>query len=387
MYLARESCTLVGVRTGETWRLGHRPALDGLRGVAVLLVVATHVGAFLVPASAPAWLRFPAAGLGVDLFFVLSGFLITSLLLEEHRDGGRIRVGGFYLRRARRLLPAAFTTLGAWCLFRLLVDHVPARELGRTVLVVLTYATDYYKGGHRDVTLGLGHFWTLAVEEKFYLVWPLVLILLLRRRAPLHWLALGAVATSVVVAAHRAWALHAGPVTDATMRTDLRCDGLLLGVALALAWKAGIVRPVTLGRYGVPALVAFVALALVAPARVVSTPAVGVLIVSAVVLVAVVVAGVLDDGAAVARLLSGRRLQHVGRISYSLYLWHVPAIVLVWEHIAASPAARIVLAVGLSFALAETSYRFVEQPFRTHRTQAEKTSMIAGMSSLLRTPA
>ena len=360
MYSDTGRVTLDGMHAGagERWRLGHRPGLDGLRGIAIVLVVWVHTVAFLAPAGLPTWARLPGGGFGVELFFVLSGFLITTLLLEERARSGRISIRGFYGRRARRLFPAAFATLVAWSVAWLLGGG-SARALARSVVVVLTYSTDYFKNEHRDVIVGLGHFWSLAVEEQFYFVAPVILLVLLRRRVPLGWIAGGAAATAAVVVAWRSVLLASHPVGDVAFRADARCDGLLLGVALAAAWKAGMVRT---ARLGPAALVGFLALAVLTPPAVIDGQAGSLVSAFAVVLAGVMVASVLAPGR-LADWMSASWLRYIGRISYSLYLWHVPVIVFVWSRLAASAGARMVVAVVASFAVAALSRRFVEEPF------------------------
>ncbi|HEV7535564.1 MAG TPA: acyltransferase, partial [Acidimicrobiia bacterium] len=187
-------------------RFGHVRPLDGLRAVAVLLVLGYHAG---VPG-------FVGGRAGVDMFFVLSGFLITSLLLDEHRLTGGIRLGAFYARRALRLYPALLVAVtGALTLafLKMPVFHASAASLRDTlhgIPFTLFYtmnvarATGWTNGGL------LGHAWSLAIEEQFYLVWPVAVILLFRRRADrarIGWIAL---ACAVASAALRSGLAHAG---------------------------------------------------------------------------------------------------------------------------------------------------------------------------------
>ncbi len=215
----------------DPFRLGHRPWLDGLRGVAILTVVAYHLR------------LLPGGLLGVDLFFVLSGFLITSLLLEEYREHGAIRLRHFYQRRALRLLPAlCLVLLGAsvWMAF-----HSPdkLKHLRREVMVVMCFATNMQDRLHTVPMHEFGFTWSLSLEEQFYLVWPAALLLLLRFRAPKRVI-LGVIGVGIVVpAVVRFWLYtQLPPPTDPWFvptllklytRPETRGDSLLCGCLVA----------------------------------------------------------------------------------------------------------------------------------------------------------
>lgn len=341
--------------TGERWRLGHRPALDGLRGIAVLLVVATHAAAFLLPASSPAWTRLPGAGLGVDVFFTLSGFLITSLLLQELDRSGRIRLTGFYGRRGRRLLPAAVTVVAIWCAY-LAAAGVGIREIGRTLALIATYTTNYAKSADSDVVLGLGHFWSLAVEEQFYFLWPILLLLAARVRLHERWVAVAALGAAAVVALHRTADLMSHPAADVMFRTENHCDGLLIGAALSIAIRQGWLKPRTW--LAVPSLASLLVLAIAAPEAAFQGGAGALTYTITPLLSGLAILGSLDAKRGVLR---SSWLRYVGRISYGLYLWHVPAIVLVADRAPWNPAIRTPLAIAVSFGLAALSWVVIER--------------------------
>ena len=219
-------------------RLAHRPALDGLRGAAVLSVLLYHTGV----------LR--GGWIGVDTFFVLSGYLITSLLLAEHDRTGGIALRAFWGRRARRLLPALFLLLAGVGLFGALVATAEARSVIRQDLWgALTYGSnwlDIVRGSGYWQTFAqpspLAHIWSLAIEEQFYVVWPLVAWWALRRGGARR-LATVAAAGAVVLAAWAiglAWA-HAS-VDRIYLGTDTRAPALLLGATLG-ALRVGTARP------------------------------------------------------------------------------------------------------------------------------------------------
>ncbi len=366
-------------------RLPPRADVQGLRALAVGVVVLDHLGIGLV-----------AGGfVGVDVFFVVSGFLITSLLLREIVEGGRVRIGAFYARRARRILPAATVVLVAVTVAStLLLPLARAVRVGVDVVWASLFVgnvrlaregTDYFTADLPPSPVQ--HFWSLAVEEQFYVVWPAALALVTalavwraRRRGtstpvlrPVADRVLGPVTVLVVLAwvASFVWSvvLTRAEPTAAYFSTPARAWELATGALLALAAARGLRLPAR-GR----ALVATTGLAAILVAVLAYGPgtpfpgwqaAVPVLGTAA-----VLAAG--DDGHAhgLARLLVVRPATWLGDISYSLYLWHWPVILLTPAALAATPFApvptvvRLLLVVGLSLALATTSYHLVEAPFR-----------------------
>jgi peptidoglycan/LPS O-acetylase OafA/YrhL len=209
-------------RCPKPFSLGYRPALDGLRAVAVLAVLTYHVG----------WI--PGGFLGVDVFFMLSGFLITTLLCEEHARTGTISIRRFYVRRARRLLPALVLFL-LICGGILFVTRPSAfwPTLGGNLLGVLSYGANwliiYWRG------LGVfGHTWSLAIEEQFYLAWPLLLLGLLRGARPRLIVAGLVTAAAGSLAWRLALALDGASFARLYAATDTHADGLLVGAALAV---------------------------------------------------------------------------------------------------------------------------------------------------------
>jgi peptidoglycan/LPS O-acetylase OafA/YrhL len=339
-------------------RLGYKPALDGLRGLAILGVLFRH--AFHVPLG---------GGFGVDLFFVLSGFLITTLLLEERERTGRISFREFYRRRALRLLPALVTMLLAFVVVDLaraalerrsdvLVDGM--RALGLSAF----YTANFVAAFHRSALshLPIGQLWSLAEEEQFYLLWPLALIVLLRgglrRRGVMAvlWILIGA----VVVERFALTATHASP-DRLYYGPDTHSDGLLLGCLVA-SWLR---KP---SRLALDRTLGFAALAVLA--AVAYDPFFEFAVVAVVVTMAsaaLVTTVVAQPDGLVARAASIRPLVLIGRISYGLYLWQGLTL---WT---VGPAHRW-LGVFLAFVMAGLSYRYVEQPFlRRKRRRAERT--------------
>jgi peptidoglycan/LPS O-acetylase OafA/YrhL len=325
------------------------PALDGLRGVAVVGVLAFHLG------------HLEGGYLGVDLFFVLSGYLITSLLLAEHTDTGRISLPAFWARRARRLLPALFVVLAAVAVYAWTDPAgLVASALRADALATIAYVANWHEiagdAGYWDLFSQpslLDHTWSLAIEEQLYIVWPLVVVVALRfgRRALL--------ATSLAVAAASALAmivLHgAGDDTARTyFGTDTRAAAVLVGAALA-CWRGR--RPAALQLAVIPLAVAWFTVG-----GTDSGLYEGGFIVCSV-LAAAVIAGATRPGP-LSRALSIAPLRHLGIVSYGVYLWHWPVFIVLDAETDLSGWPLLVAKVVVTFALAELSYRLLELPIR-----------------------
>ncbi|HET7689345.1 MAG TPA: acyltransferase [Nocardioidaceae bacterium] len=329
--------------TGERWRLGHRPALDGLRGIAVILVVVHH-------AAPTAW---PAAGtVGVTIFFTLSGFLITSLLLEEAGCGG-IRVGRFYLRRAARLVPA----LAALLVVSTALSAVGSAQLTEGSIVAAGTYTANWVAASGTMLGALQHTWSLAIEEQFYLLWPLVLLAVGRRPLLLAGICVSGIVGSLSV---KFWMYDGTPesVWRVYFGSDARADALLWGCLLAVALRS------TRTTRALPAISsAALLVCLLASfdssyaARNVLWPSV-IPVVTTLVLFAVVRGGYRG-------WLTSRPIVLVGRRSYGLYLWHYPVFVLF--------DAPLVAELGLAWALTLLSWRLVEAPAQRWLHRGERT--------------
>jgi peptidoglycan/LPS O-acetylase OafA/YrhL len=322
----------------ETPRLGYVPALDGLRGIAIAIVVAYHA------------FGYPFGGwLGVDLFFVLSGFLITTLLLEERAATGTIRWSAFYARRARRLFPAlAALLLGYLALSALRgVDGLPI--VARWGL----YTANGYAAFWPDAAthlVGLNHLWSLAQEEQFYLVWPAALLVVLRARNPVRLLVLLACALML----YRGVLVAAGASDHRiSFAPDTNLDGLVLGAALAFQRRVGPLQA-SRGPLAVAAGIAVLIAALIPSVAITASSMLPFFELSVVLVVAAAVSGTL-------RL--PRPLIWLGGISYSLYLWHY---VVLWAFDGHHP----LLAVAVSVAAAAASTAWIEKPFRRARRAA-----------------
>lgn len=311
-------------------RLEHRPGLDSLRGVAVLLVLAVH-SIYDQPV-------IDGAGrVGVTMFFVLSGFLITRLLVAEVDRSGRVRLGAFYARRARRLLPA----LGVVLMLGAFVNWQAGLMVQRPILAALTYTSNYAMVG--DDFGSLAHLWSLAVEEHFYLAWPLLVALVPRR-----WLITGcAVAVPVVLLARMA-----SSSDMAYLSTHLRMDAMLIGGLLAFAPSVRPPRWLVAVSCGVLAAFchesfkgAFIGWGMTV----------------------VALASALLVASAASWEVRIPVLEHVGRISYGLYLYSLPVAFWSARIAGLSETVFVVSTVTGSFLLAEVSYRWVELPVRSRR--------------------
>jgi peptidoglycan/LPS O-acetylase OafA/YrhL len=358
-------------------KLGYRPELDGLRAFAVLGVMAYHY-----------WLNLAPGGfLGVDLFFVLSGFLITRLLLEEVQRSGRIKLGQFYSRRAARLLPALFLV----CAF-VAIDALTVKTLGtaseslRGVVAALLYVTNWV-GVFSHTSLSLGHLWSLAVEEQFYLVWPVVMLLAIHhggvqtlRRTSMVLFAVASIQMAVrslagvsgfptlyfSTDAHPMVMLMAGCslacVADTITSSQSRVMRFWTRVAAApfvavvavLFLKAGALHGIWYYRGGF----SFVAVGF-----------------------ALVINRALTSDWVTAPLRA-RPIVWVGRLSYGLYLYHIPIYLFVGYKLQGQRhSSEIAISLIITFAAAAASYYVVERPIRravaNRTTRGRSTAVLA----------
>lgn len=335
--------------------LGYEPALDGLRALAVVAVLAYHAGLRAVPGGF----------LGVDIFLVLSGYLITALVLEEWRRARSIHLGRFWERRARRLVPAV-TVVVAVVVVHAAVTGATGSVRGDAVSTLgwvenwrLTLSDVSYFAVFGEAS-PLRHAWSLALEAQWYLVWPVLLAGLLRlfrgRTLPIAGVALGLAGASALLMA--VWFDPAADPSRVYYGTDTRAHVLLVGAALALVLhRGGQARP---GWVWLPAGVAGAGVVGLSVTNLADLDprlyrggfalvALG---------TAAVVAAALRPGSAVGRILRIRPLPALGRISYGVYLWHWPLYVWLGPGLATA---------GLAVAVAAASYHLVEQPVRRAR--------------------
>jgi peptidoglycan/LPS O-acetylase OafA/YrhL len=377
-------------------QFGFIPALDGLRGIAVLLVVAVHFRRIIDPRTTgwifrPALARYfqsngglahdgwllidkpnksviaqivPMGGfLGVDIFFVLSGFLITSLLLREQLSTGRVRFGGFYSRRALRLLPALFAFVIAHVIYASTL-HVPTGIERSSIISVLLYYFNWHLiDSFPVVPVALTHLWSLSIEEQFYWVWPLAVVLLLGARRRLSTVVLMLVGSILAVAIWRAFLLRHAEPASIYLRTDARADALLVGALLAHLWVRGIVPP---KRFLVVA--AWISVAFMTVCLYTLTSTSGFLYYGGFTIIALAVGAImfatLETDWHANKVLHLRPLRAVGRVAYGLYLWHPLGFAIATQHMrTASAGARIFVGLALPTAFTLISWYVVERPF------------------------
>ena len=375
------------------------PGLDGLRALAVIAVMIYHAD--------PSWL--PGGFLGVEVFFVISGYLITLLLMAERERDGRINLGAFWMRRARRLLPALFAVMVALSIWTTIAKPEALGKVRGDLIAGFFYVSNWFQiwVGAGYASSGdfapLRHLWSLAVEEQFYLLWPIVMAVILRggtRRVarPVLWM-LGIVAAVTLVSSI---AVHGGPIGECSvtpeaywtlgdrciakadtlyLSTITRSTGLLLGAAMAMLWRPVAVMRGPMARRGLlldlVALLGLVGLALaavryhfviddqVAEATVADTGLFrGGFVLTGLATVAVI-AAIAHRRSLTGRLLGASPLLWVGTRSYGLYLYHWPIYQII-RGVAGRALSlwQFVFAMLLTVLVAEASYRFLETPIR-----------------------
>lgn len=352
--------------TASSATIERLPALDGMRAIAVYLVVAFHAGAT----------RFEGGFIGVDVFFVLSGFLITRLLVAEYAPNGRIDLVGFYARRARRLLPPAWVavlvTAIVFLAFSNPVERADALDDARAA--ILYFANWHFIGAGQDyfaesiASSPFLHLWSLAVEEQFYLIWPVASIglLALWRRRPA--LATGLVLVAAGISAWWASSVASTDLLRAYYGTDTRAYQLLAGAGLAFVLShrdGGARRPI--GRSVAEVALAVGLLGVFFVAMRSGTDAVGRGMLAAaltVVMVAAVAGRPSGPPGPIERVLASRPFVVLGGLSYATYLWHWPLVILLERTLVLETGTRFVVVALASTAAAKLSMDLIERPVR-----------------------
>jgi len=390
-------------------RVPYLPGLDGMRALAVVAVMVYHANSD--------WL--PGGFLGVEMFFVISGYLITLLLISERERTYRISLRHFWLRRARRLLPALFMMMFLVTVWTAIFKNEALGALRGDVLAGIFYVSNWYQ-----IWEGLGytaagdfaplrHLWSLAVEEQFYIFWPIVMVFLLGRNgtrqvaAVSRWVFIAAVMITVAIAL----LYYSGPIGEPNVTPDAywwlgdrpiakidtlylstvtRLGGILLGSAFAMVWRPlAIVRgPLrSKGRlFDVLALVAIVCFGWLCWTTYLVTPSGGdaFLFRGALLLAALatltIIAAVTHRGARANRLLGNPVFRWIGTRSYGLYLYHWPIYQMI-RGVAGNKltVSQFVFALALTAVVTEASYRFVETPIRQGRLSAAWHRIFAGV--------
>lgn len=353
----------------------YHPALDGLRGLAILFVMAFHLSGFGVA---------PNGQIGVDVFFVLSGFLITTSLLREWEITGALSLVSFYKRRALRLVPALMVLLAA-CAALLLASRlhqIPGtnadklHHLQSGLAFTLLYATNWARAFGVDTGL-LGHTWSLAIEEQFYLLWPPILLLSLRAGANARRIGLGLAGVFLVIAVWKyfLWS-HAG-INRIYFGSDGRADALILGSVLACIFGLGFrhLSGIQARYLRFLAIASGFTLISIATSRVeyASLTFFWLYFVVEGATAVLISLLLLEPEGLLASLLSTRGLVWIGKLSYSLYLWHYP----VFQAVGARSVPGWSLQIGLSLLLATFSYYVVECRFVNLRKKYRVTELAA----------
>jgi len=348
----------------RSFPLGYSPSLDGARGLMTLGVVSAHLQY--------SW--YPGAVIFMDTFFVMSSYLITSILCRSYTAGGRVNFGRFYARRARRLLPGLLVMLLVYA-----ATVVLLRRPWEAELKAIAAATFYYMNWARafkwPMSGSLSHTWSLAIEEQFYILWPLLFALVMYLRSRPVIIIGSLIAVAVLSSAWRfALAADGADIMRLYNGTDVRLDGLSLGAALAFAMHGRH------GRFPAPLIRAF---DWVTPA------AGGVLFVAGfylsfydrnwylwqsqicVVLSTLLVAGlVISPRTILHPLLESAPAVFLGTICYGVYIWHYPIFVIMENRLGIGLAMRVALGVPLVLVVATMSYYWIELPFISREAQA-----------------
>ena len=353
----------------EETRMGYQPALDGLRALSVIAVILYHAGIDWIPGGF----------IGVEVFFVVSGFLITSLMINEQHVSGTVSLKQFWIRRARRLLPALFTMLIASLVAVTFFAKDSAPDFRQDVLPALGYFSNWWQIYFVDTPYFaanslpmLRHLWSLAVEEQWYVLWPIAFVFVLGNKRIPRWISavvIGLLAAAVMVGTALAFtADDETRINFLYLSTITRSSGLLLGAALACIWypwKKTVVRFAKVRSVfaDVLALGALATLGYISAFIHVADEQLymgG--LAAATVASAVIIAVVVRSGKSlVKRALSFSLLVEIGRRSYGLYLWHWPIFVVAGAQLS---TIRLAYALTATVIINEVVYQFIETPAR-----------------------
>ncbi len=377
MTMSASSLTGKGEKAKRAASLPYMPGVDGLRAIAVIAVIAYH----------SEFKNVPGGFLGVEIFFVISGYLITALLLGEYQQGKRIDLRNFWERRARRLLPALFAYVGGATALAYATanDVIPTRgEIVSTLGYVYNWFGIFQNISYTQVFERKNffhHLWSLAVEEQFYLLWPLITLTFLKYMS--HRIAIGIIVSGIAGSTILRWALYE-PFEDPLRvyyGTDTRASALLIGALLAFLWRPWtlkhkrIIEPSPTVQNGT-LIIGLAAITTLIWANMHYTLIIpdsdqlfrgGFLLTS--VVTAIVIAAVVCPQSLLGKLLGFKPLVWVGKRSYGLYLWHWPVFQLTRPRIDVSLDGWELFwfRMIITLALVEVSYQYIERPIRERR--------------------
>jgi peptidoglycan/LPS O-acetylase OafA/YrhL len=369
---------------------GEVPGWNGLRGIALLIVFVAHMNVIL---PIPTLLVIPGATVSLNSFFVLSGFLITALLLREQARYGGIGIGPFYRRRALRLLPALYVVVVANALFAY-ATHQWLHTEWPSIFSVLFYYSNYYSASAAtpfapNLAPGFQHLWSLSFEEQFYLIWPWLTIALLTIRVRLRTVVIVLLSLITFIAvrryilyedAHRWWSIF--------YETDTRADSILWGALFAHIWVRGRLpkRGLVVGGW-----LAAVLLISLLPFATQEGPFVywgGFTLID--VACATLILAILDGRWQGTRFLEFKPLVALGVVSYAFYLWHLPVFFAIrhfdthWNDV-----VRVVVAVGATLSLTILSWFLLERPLQkwSKSLESKRRARLSSRSVSARTEA
>ena len=351
------------------------PSIDSLRALAVLAVIIYHVDVNYLPGGF----------LGVDLFFVLSGYLISSLIIKEYRKTGSLNLYNFYIRRARRLLPAVYFMITVGLVVMVLFNEVLLRKSHLDAIFGYIYSSNWWYIFHKlDYFDSFGaqspfkHLWSLAIEEQFYMIFPLLFLLVNRKKKSKDgtyklnknflYVVLGLILVSLI--AH-ILLFDINNISRIYFGTDTRAFSLLVGVVGAILYPMERLHAkVTPQQNMLYSVVSLVSIAILITVMIYTSEyntllyRGGFLLVAILGLIVIISSG--KQHTLMSRLLSFKPIVFIGKISYSLYLWHFPVLVLTTpvSEIGNPNIIFVILRVILTFILATASYVFVETPIR-----------------------
>lgn len=348
----------------------HVVGLDGVRGVAVLLVFISHFHWILSPdpffTKVTPWhfinRTFEAGFMGVDIFFVLSGFLITSLLMKDRSTNRKNLFRRFYRRRALRLLPALYALLIA-NFFVSRWENFPGDIQWRTTWHAILFLNNWNIVNNFDEAQNdLGHLWSLGIEEQFYLIWPLTLWLLAKLKIPSKMMIPLILFASLGVMAHRTSLWNEGTSWIILyVRTDTRLDSLLIGAMFAYVYRHFQVPSKILNSVATSSFIGLIYIKYV----LYKSPFIfemGYTIIA--LLAGFIILSVVEGVFFVQKVFTWRPLTMIGKVSYGLYLWHMPIFLLFGRHVTSGPKPlRILIGIVIASVVTSLSWFFIEKPF------------------------